>query len=732
MLGRTEILGWIRSFFDDEPSRAEGAPSLALVPAGTPVTVSAGCNASPCFVCTLRNTIERTLMRDRRLEGALRRDAEARARGRRSPQQAGAGVVAPPAARERPLGSVPLELHLIGLRREGSISDEFDDCMLVVTRLPDAETLEQVKKAVEPELLDALQRAAGGAPQAVRVVSCSGGVWLVGKFAISTDPGLAARKEDLRSSLALIEKQIEENRTALEEMRKRKKELDETELPKAKDALDAANRGQASAEKALADAKDAFEKELGKSRNIRPELTRLQQAANTRRDAVKGAKREVAAATREHGAKTRAAAEAGKRVTRLESAAQGLRKRQGERKAAFEAAVAARAKSSIGLKDENEGWLTEGRALMLPGHFENQYRFFVHLSSSAEAFSKNTSLAALTTTTLLHGLRAYSGRHLRANPKDFASGEYVSEVRSPDSAPRRYLTDEAVLAVTRVGATATIAVRETAAGKETPLGDDDVVLLVRSVGGTNIHRAHNAPGLPGADGRLHGPPRPTLSVSNWSEGCQVFPSSDEFNLFISLCAVSKRWRCVSQKKDCAAECRVLEVGAGEALGAGERALVTRFGVEFIGKAADINRGAKDPVIDGKINRIKALTWNEEDQAKLTELMKKKAEAAAKKAALSREDDFRIADLEAKKSRRLTESQQQELTGLEADRAKWRREYLREKTRRLAADHLRACDVLEKCGQRLSYTLIEMPSAELDALDAAFKESRNRGWSGSLA
>jgi len=272
-----------------------------------------------------------------------------------------------------------------------------------------------------------------------------------------------------------------------------------------------------------------------------------------------------------------------------------------------------------------------------------------------------------------------------------------------------------------------------AAGKETRLADDEVVLLRKNVGGTNMHRAHNAPGLPGPDGRLHGPARASLNVSNWSEGCQVFPSSDEFNLFISLCAVSKRWLCVCRKGGAGgAECKVLEAGTGEALGAGEEALVKGFGKGFLEKAADSNRRAKDPAIERKINRIDELTWNDKDRAKLADLMKKKAEAVAKGRSLGGRDADDLADVEAKRSRRLNDAESKELERLESDRARWRRDYLREKTIRLAADHLRTCDVTDRCSVRFSYTLLEMPSADLGSLDVAFKDGRNKAWGGRLA
>ncbi|MGB8929755.1 MAG: hypothetical protein WCC48_00745 [Anaeromyxobacteraceae bacterium] len=616
--------------------------------------------------------------------------------------------------------------------------------MLIVTRLPTVEQAQNVKDAVEPGLLQALQGAAQAAPDAVRVVTCSGGAWLVGLLSISTDPGLAARKEDLRASLAQIESQVEKNKADLEAARQRKKQLDEVEVPKARQDLDAVNEALQAARDAAKKAKEEFDKEFAGSRRQRPELTAKQQTLQAKRRELSSATEKAAQASKAYNAKNRSAAEAAKPIARCEAASEKLKKDQADRKVAFEKVVAAKAASAIPLKDGKEGWLAEGRALMLPGHFANQYRYFVHLTNSAERFSKNTSLTALATTTELHGLRAFSGRHVRehAHEREFSSGQVlVSEVRSQTAAARRYLADEAVLIVAGTGPGTSVAVRETAGGREVPLADGDVVLLRKNVGGTNMHRAHNAPGLPGADGRLHGPARASLTVANWSEGCQVFPSSVEFNLFISLCAVSKRWRCVCQKGGTrGAGCSVLEAGAGEALGAGEEALVKGFGKDFLDAAGDFNRtyipekGVPPPgnaERAQKLRRIKELTWNDEDRAKLTELMKKKKDLVAKCQELNRQDTKDLTEFESKRSRRLNDAETRELERLEGDRARWRRDYLREKTLRLAADHLRSCDVTDKCGVRFSYTLIEMASAELGSLEAAFKESRNRAWDGRL-
>jgi hypothetical protein len=78
-------------------------------------------------------------------------------------------------------------------------------------------------------------------------------------------------------------------------------------------------------------------------------------------------------------------------------------------------------------------------------------------------------------------------------------------------------------------------------GKRTKPDDEDQFVLEARIGATNIHRAHNVK-VSDTDGSV------TLGgegeiVSNWSTGCQVFQRFADFNLFIRLCAMSKRWTC---------------------------------------------------------------------------------------------------------------------------------------------------------------------------------------------
>jgi hypothetical protein len=75
-----------------------------------------------------------------------------------------------------------------------------------------------------------------------------------------------------------------------------------------------------------------------------------------------------------------------------------------------------------------------------------------------------------------------------------------------------------------------------------PIRDDDVFEVEGRIGGTNIHRGHNM----SADesGAVSFSAESLENVGNWSTGCQVVALSPEFNLFIRLASLSKRWRCL--------------------------------------------------------------------------------------------------------------------------------------------------------------------------------------------
>lgn len=93
------------------------------------------------------------------------------------------------------------------------------------------------------------------------------------------------------------------------------------------------------------------------------------------------------------------------------------------------------------------------------------------------------------------------------------------------------------------------------AGKLLPLADDDVLEVQAKIGGTNVHRGHN---LSVQGGAVSASSESLTVVHNWSTGCQVFGLFADFNLFILLAGLSKRWRCL--RAGGGADCPRIESG----------------------------------------------------------------------------------------------------------------------------------------------------------------------------
>jgi hypothetical protein len=82
-------------------------------------------------------------------------------------------------------------------------------------------------------------------------------------------------------------------------------------------------------------------------------------------------------------------------------------------------------------------------------------------------------------------------------------------------------------------------------GKLMPIPDGDVLEVEGEIGGTNVHRGHN---LDGSSGTVTANAESIGYVHNWSTGCQVFPFFVDFNFFILIAGLSKRWRCLRDAK----------------------------------------------------------------------------------------------------------------------------------------------------------------------------------------
>jgi hypothetical protein len=106
------------------------------------------------------------------------------------------------------------------------------------------------------------------------------------------------------------------------------------------------------------------------------------------------------------------------------------------------------------------------------------------------------------------------------------------------------------------------------------LTKDDVLVTFGTAAGTNMHRSAKEEG--GAWGK-------NREVNNWSEGCQVFRSPNDFRNFMRMAMLSKRVHCPSRTDKCGATLTVEDVEKG--IGANMTAYISGCPDEFA-KLAD--------------------------------------------------------------------------------------------------------------------------------------------------
>ncbi|OJH42347.1 hypothetical protein [Cystobacter ferrugineus] len=624
------------------------AETATIAPNVTNTLQAGGCETNPCFICWLHEKVE---------------DA--------------------PETKGTSFSDTPLHFNLVGVRKETSLSDAFDDRMIVFFKVLAAEQQQAFEKAVEKELRASLESCLGKAPQTVKFIPCSKGLWVAAVFRISTDPGLVERRGDLESKKSKLQADVDAAKGKLEALDKERMVSDER-LPKAQEELKAAKE---------AAAKKKLWKEVGSLEARKKAIPREQQGLE-------------------------------EKVKKLE-----------DQKAKMEAELKAHDESleEFEISEGNEGWYEEGRALIPPGHYANKYSFFIHKISSAKVFAKDTSLAALTVG-YLDGMRIYSVDHVCQNVKDF-QGLVVRQVKKASGEELRF-SDGSITLELKKSDQGQMEAFYKQGTTSTKLAAGDRVLLKKSVGGTNIHRAHNAKLQ--EDGTLSGSGSAEGKVADWSEGCQVFPLFNEFNLFLRLCAISKRWRCAAKNKQAGGDdCVRLAGGTGDELGPGEKALIARFGEEFVHSAADLHkdnsaRAAKvNPEIRKRTERKQSFTWTEADEKTLSELLKAKADTEKAKDKVDKATLGKIKTQQDKKARRWTDKEEDELQKLIAERDGWRRKYLREKVLKLRADFMRNCDMSGKCSEFFSYTLLQCSASEMVDLQNAWDEKRNTAWDKKL-
>jgi hypothetical protein len=632
----------------------------------------------------------------------------------------------------------PLTLNIVGIRRENSLSDKFDDYMAAFFMLPRTDQFKTVKSDVEEALLEDLKKAATAdkAKDQVKIVHCSrNGAWVVALFPVTTDPGWVARKSDL----AHKDKEIQ----TAETLKTDRKKLDD----KAKTAGDDSSKKA----KALSDEKAK-----------RPtDPIALAAATKDFKDAKAQLGAVLAARVKR---RLRTTAQYDKAIEKLQKEKQALEERFKAYKEGHSSTTDREQEEGIFEMSEGgeEGFFAEGRAMISPGHHPGKYFYFIHQATKIDRPNAHTALHV----DVLPGLRIWSVKHIVEAPRRFIEtrrarkvtegGKTTDHGDSPvtvdvydtaDAAKREVVLDgkalgdddELVIAKTlkhlKVGALSTAvpsgipvvarikkvdgtverfpASPETTlrlvrsgssvqawldvSGTRTQLEDGAQVHLKSRVMGTNIHRAHNteidsAGELKGKEG--------SGRVANWSEGCQTFPRFEDFNLFLRMCAVSKRWRCQQAGVPPGADCRRLDTQSeSEAPGPGEQVL-SDWGAPQFDNAAD-DRFAKD------------------DAQKKQDLRKRR-------------------QLEAKTHRTVVE--QHQLDDFETQHAAWRndeawtkgrRHVVWEKTRFFRADWLRACDLNAQCQQSFSYTLVELPSPDVEGLVETFQKESGPAWDGKL-
>jgi hypothetical protein len=106
------------------------------------------------------------------------------------------------------------------------------------------------------------------------------------------------------------------------------------------------------------------------------------------------------------------------------------------------------------------------------------------------------------------------------------------------------------------------------------LTKDDVLVTFGTAAGTNMHRSAS---------EEEGAWRKNREVNNWSEGCQVFRSPNDFRSFMRMAMLSKRVHCPSRTDKCCAKLTVEDVEKG--IGANMTAYISGCPDEFA-KPAD--------------------------------------------------------------------------------------------------------------------------------------------------
>ncbi|NMO17697.1 hypothetical protein HPC49_22135 [Pyxidicoccus fallax] len=595
------------------PTPATSSPPVDIAaPPGTPfVLQESRCLKAPCLICELRKVVKGTA-----------------------------------ATKDVKFATAPLQLNIIGLRSEESLSNRFDDVMAVFFQLLPPESGPAFEKALEPELLEDMKSRLSDLKKrplgSFRYVACSEqGLWVVGLFTASTDPGFEDSPEKLEEQKAKLEEQLKAAEEKVKELSPREKELTEAH-DKAK-----------SARAAL--------------------LAKRKKDAPPPKPELPAALKDIEAPTMDAGSLNTYMQNVKKRLDELAAAKKVQKTHPGliqEKQTALDEKVHKNEvqKTNMLTFQRHKGWVEQGRAIVPVGHHAGKYRFYLHKAGGkGETFPRAT--VALAISEIENGLRIYSVKYLCTASQKVLGGTFVKG-KGKDAV---YLTRElrqlwpdagAVQHYAPGAATLELVDKEPPEGqkslpagtpprevflvedggkKRTLLPLEARVVITDPIYGTNIHRAHNL-GLSDDRTKLVGyAAGPDTEVNGWSEGCQTFTDFFEFNAFIRLSAISKRWRCASKDPMCigADACKRLVAGPGRTvekesdMARGEKELLERYKETYICRAlaADCRKEAEGP--QAQLEKLRkeraALELTPEEQAQLEALEARRDQTATAKA-----------------------------------------------------------------------------------------------------
>lgn len=622
---------------------AEPPPVEIAAPPDTPFVVQEPrCLKEPCLICGLRKTVADT-----------------------------------PATKGVTFAVTPFQLNIVGLRSEDSLSNRFDDLMAVFFQLLPPESGPAFAKALEADLLEdmrgCLQELKKTPLGGFRYVACSQqGLWVVGLFTVTTDPGFEDSPEALEEQKAKYEEQL---RAADETVKK------------------------------LSPQEVVLSREHEKAKSARAALlARRKKGVPPPKPELPGALEGIEAPAMDPTSLGTYIQSVRKRLAALAAARKVQETHSGlieQKQAALDRKTYDNEvkKGHLPTFQYRKGWVEQGRAIVPVGHHADAYRFYLHKAGSPEGFPRAT--VALAVPSIAKGMRVYSVKYLCTatrkelgadfvHPKRGEKGETLylpKELRQlwPDAgAVQRYAQGAATLELVDkappegqkslpAGAPPREAfLVEDGGKKRTLLPLEARVVIIDVINGTNIHRAHNV-SLSVDRTKLDGyAARPEAEVNAWSEGCQTLTDFFEFNAFIRLCAVSKRWRCVSKDpmRIGADTCVRLAAGPGSTvekeadLKRGEMELLDRFKESFIHRAmaADCRKDAEG--FGAKLETLRkewdALALTPEEQAQVDALEARRAQTATAQARaanpktrpLNKEEERLLSTLASKRQKSL--------------------------------------------------------------------------------